>query len=217
MLWFWFRKTILGQRDDPQESKLKPLYDGDRGLNDLYANEAELRVWVPEPVSVAMKEATDWLDTPLSKYLRDFLVAYLYGAHELLCMHENKTGIFHPAPPPAPKPSGGVRFSRARTVDYIPGLGKNIFPLKLFLHQKMKDDLQALADKAGVPLSQFVREILVSHFLGHTVWPERVIKAAEDEVEIAQGWVDGVVEEECAISATPETDANYEGLVVEIR
>lgn len=210
MLWFWFRKKFLGE-DAPQKSKITSLYEGDRGISDLYANKAELRVWVPEPMNVAMKEVTGYLNEMLSIYLRQMLVVYLYGSHELLCMSENKTGIFHPPPPP--EPDNGTCFSRARVVDYIPGLGKNIVPLKLFLHEKMKVDLQLLADKAGVPLSQFMREILVSHFLGHTVWPERNVLWTREQLNIAEGWELGTVEEDRIGSPTAEEEAALEGKI----
>lgn len=195
----------------PIVPRILPLYEGDRGVKDLYANNTEMRIWVPEPLNVAMKEATDFLSVKLTKHLRELLVIYLYGSHELLCMKENKTGIFHPPPPP--EPDNGIRFSRARVVDYIPGLGKNIVPLKLFLHEKMKADLQVLADKAGVPLSQFVREILVSHFLGHTVWPERNELWTRDQLNIAEGWELGTVEEDGITSPSKEVEAALEGKV----
>jgi hypothetical protein len=102
-------------------------------------------------------------------------------------------------------------------VDYIPGLGKNIVPLKLFLHEKMKADLQALADKAGIPLSQFVREILVSHFLGHAVWPERNALWTQEQQEIAEGWVSGNVEEDGIESPSTEEEDAIEGKIEVLR
>lgn len=220
---FWFRKT---KADDDNALEVKniarsltlkisSLYEGDRGIRNLYANDSEMRIWIPEPLNVAMKEASDFLRVSLSQHLRELFVIYLYGSHELLCMKENKTGIFHP--PPSPKPDNGIRFSRARVVDYIPGLGKNIVPLKLFLHEKMKADLQVLADKAGVPLSQFVREVLVSHFLGHIVWPKRNSLWTSEQLNIAEGWVLGTIEEEDITSPTDEEEAALEGKVEVLR
>ncbi|MDO9050534.1 MAG: hypothetical protein Q7U70_03470 [Methylotenera sp.] len=204
-------KQTQQQAPKPEAPRISPLYEGNRGIDNLYANDTELRIWIPEPLNVAMKEAADFLRVSLSKHLRELFVIYLYGLHELLCMKENKTGIFHPPPPP--KPDNGIRFSRARVVDYIPGLGKNIVPLKLFLHEKMKADLQVLADKAGLPLSQFVREILVSHFLGHTVWPERNSLWTREQQEIAHGWELGTIEEDGITSPTDDEEAALEGKV----
>lgn len=213
MSWLWFRRIILGQHDYLPGNKLKPLYEGDRGLKDLHANDAELRVWVPEPVKVAMQEVAEKLDIALSKYLRELFVVYLYGVHELLCMQDNQTGIYHPEPPPAPRKLDAPMFSRARKVDYIPGLGKNIVPLKLFLHGKMKADLQELASKAGIPLSQFVREILVSHFLGHSVWPERKILWTSAQQSIAEGWEQCAIEVQQLRSPTQQEEDALEGKI----
>ena len=90
-------------------------------------------------------------------------------------------------------------------------------PLKLFLHEKMKADLQELADKAELPLSQFVREILVSHFLGHTVWPERNALWTLDQLNIAEGWELGTVEEDGITSPTEEEEAALEGKIEVLR
>jgi hypothetical protein len=215
MFSFLFRKKAK----PPEENKIKPLYEGDRGTKDLHNTSSELRVWLPEPLKVAMQEVTERAEITVSGYIRQFLVVYLYGSHELLCMQENATGIYHPPPPPPPPPSsnqGGIRFSRARMVDYVPGLGKNIVPLKLYLHEKMKADLQALADKAGIPLSQFMREVLVSHFLGHTVWPERKWQATPEQQALAEGWAQWSVDELCAPYTTPEAEAALEGRIEEV-
>lgn len=176
-------KWFSGKGDIPNSDKkslhhLSKLYEGDRGIGNLCANSAELRIWLPVPAKAAMEECTAEMQVRTAKYLRELLVVYLYGAHELLRMKAEDAGLYYipPPPPPSnspPSSSGGIMFSRAQAVECIPGLGKNIVPIKLFLHEKMKADLESLAKVAGMPLGQFVREILVSHFLGHTVWPER--------------------------------------------
>lgn len=129
-----------------------------------------------------------------AKYLRKFFVEYLYGAHELLRMKAEKTGLYY-EPPPVPR-SEQVFFSRAATVDCIPGLGKNIVATKIKIPQKIKDDLELLANRASVPLGQFTRELLASHFLGHTVWPERIAVWAQNEEKIATDWENGITEDE---------------------
>ena len=89
-----------------------------------------------------------------------------------------------------------VFFSRAATVDCIPGLGKNIVATKIYVPQKIKADLELLANRAGVPLSRYARELLVSHFLGHTVWPARMTGWTQAEEGIATDWENGIVEAE---------------------
>ena len=184
--------------------KLRKLYEGDRGIGDLAAHAAELRLWLPSPLKSAMGECTDEMDVTAAKYLREFLVVYLYGAHELLRMKAERTGLYYVPPPPPPQPdssrssSSGIMFSRAPIIDCIPGLGKNIVPVKLHLHEKMKSDLESLATASGIPLGQFVREILASHFLGHTVWAERKRGWTEKQQKIADNWEAGRDEEQDA-------------------
>jgi len=145
---------------------------------------------MPEAGKVALEEIADGINTTVSKYLREFFVIYLYGMHELLRMQALREGLYY-VPPPKPVADssyGGVRYSRAAAVEYIPGLGKNIFPVKLYLHERVKDDLQKLADQAGVPLSQFTREILISHFFGHTFWPEKLKNWSDSQEWLVVEW-----------------------------
>lgn len=220
MFFFKFKKNSHKQDEDSTSFDFQPLYEGDRGINDLHANDAEFRIYVSEPVWVAMKQVTRRLDSTLAAYLREWLVLYLYGAHELACMQDQRTGIYHPAPSPETTSdsnySGLPMFSRSRAIDCIPGLGKNIQPLKLFLPKKMKDDLQLLADDAGVPLSRFMREILTSHFLGHTVWPEQRSTWTEAQEKIADQWVQNRAHVVTIRSPTAEEEAELEGKIEEL-
>ena len=104
-------------------------------------------------------------------------------------------------------------FSRVHTVEFIPGLGKNIVPLKLYLHEKMKADLQVMANTSGIALSQFVREILVSHFLGHTVWPERKKLITKEQEALANSWEAGDIAVEFIRSPSPEEEAALLGKI----
>ena len=147
--------------------RLNQLYAGDRGIYDLADNDAVLRLWLPVPLKTAMDEAIAVMGVTGAKYLREFFVVYLYGAHELLRMKADKTGLYYV---PSPKPmisserSSGVMFSRAATVECIPGLGKNIAATKIKIPQKIKDDLDSLAIRASVPLGQFTRDFDESEF-----------------------------------------------------
>lgn len=193
---------------------LSKLYEGDRGINDLAENDAELRLWLSAPLKLAMSECTAEMRTTTARYLREFLVVYLYGAHELLRMQYEKSGLYY-VPPPRPR-SEQALFSRAHAVDYIPGLGKNIVPIKLYLHKKMKADLETLAVASGIPLGQFVREILVSHFLGHMVWPERVRIWTDEQQKIADDWEADLIKEHCVDEPSAEEEATLEGKVEHI-
>jgi hypothetical protein len=213
MFWLSSRKEKEAQIDN---NKISPIYDGDRGLNDLHGKDAELRVWLPETLKLAINEVAMHSEKTVSAYMRELFVMYLYGAHELLCMSKNKTGIFHTENPSAKQMDSfdsQIRFSRARSVDYIPGLGKNIVPLKLFLHEKIKADLQELADKATLPLSQFVRELLVSHFLGHTAWSERQQMLSTEHIAVTNQWEAGNLTAHSVREPSEKEEAELEGKI----
>lgn len=194
----WFFGTRKGNKSAPDERPGMDQLIARPDILELHNNDAELRVWLPELCKKALDETVAHVQLTGSRYLRELFVIYLYGVHELMRMRAEKSGLYFdpPPPPPSPRDKNAVMYSRASGKDVIPGLGKNIVALKIFLPQKIKDDLQGMADKAGIPLSQFVREILVSHFLGHTLWPERLRSWTPEEEEIALNWEQGKIEPE---------------------
>ena len=192
----WFK----GNKPSSIPSRLSKLYEGDRGIHDLEENSDVLRLWLPEPLKRAMDECTTVMEVTASKYLRELFVIYLYGGHELLRMREENTGLYYISPPsppapPVPDSHSNVMFSRAATVDCILGLGKNIVPVKIYVPPKIKADLELLAIRAEMPLARFIRELLVSHFLGHTIWPERMSAWSQNEEKIASDWECGITVE----------------------
>ena len=176
--------------DNLQSSKLCTLYEGSRGIEQLHQNNAVLRIWLPVAAKTALEQCRAQLGKTAANYLREFFVVYLYGEHELLRMKADKTGLYY-IPPPNPS-RGGSFYQRVSMADCIPGLGKNIVPLKLKLPAKLKSDLETLAQLADVPLGRFIREILVSRLLGHTLLPERLETAysSAEEVALADRWAD---------------------------
>jgi len=70
--------------------------------------------------------------------------------------------------------------------DIMQDLGKNTEDLKVWIPRKMKEDIQALADKASISLSEMIREILISMLFGHTYLSSRKeLMQMEIEVEEA--------------------------------
>jgi len=170
-------------------------------IEKLHDNDDQLRFWLPEECKLALDKVLQCNHSTGARYLRELFVVYLYGEHELQRMRVHKTGLYY-TPPPVSDAGGNessIRYSRVATVDTVPGLGKNIIPVKLFLPNKIKIDLQKLADKAGIPLSTFVREILISHLLGHTLWQERLRSWSQEEEAIGMEWeIDD--EEKCTVN-----------------
>jgi predicted DNA-binding protein len=197
MFWIFKNKTPTKDELNDRES-FTALHEGDnRLLPDMTNYSGELRVWLPTTVSVALGDMSDETNQTVSAYLREFFAYYLYGAHDFIRMQKEFTGVFykmekHSADLAVYQESMSeyedIMFSRSSATESIPDLGKNIVPLKVYIAAKMKEDLQVLADKAGIPLSTFVREILVSNLLGHTFWAERLPKLTELEYEGATAW-----------------------------
>lgn len=215
MFWFAFKKATFDIGPASTRS-LYPIHNNRPELKDLLANDAQIRIWLPEPLRLAMDHVANHLETTLSKYLREYFVDYLYGTYALVDMHNNQTGIFYKPPKNQALESNQndiPMFSRTRSIEFIPGLGKNIVPFKVFLNAQIKSDLQLLADKAEMALSQFIREILASHFLGHTVWPERQQMFNAEHISIANQWESGDLEADLIRAPSDTEEARLEGKV----
>lgn len=192
-MWPFSKKN---KKETPQLSVLLE----DRQLLDLTDNKVTLRVWLPEACKQALKETAGVYGWTVSNCLREFFVGYLYGEHERVRMYENDTGLHYVESIENITNRGGSTdgpmFSRGPTIEAIPGLGKNIFPIKIFLPGRIKNDLQLCADKVDIPLSTFVREIMVSHLLGHTLWLGRLRTWTDSEEQTATDWEEGSLESE---------------------
>jgi hypothetical protein len=64
-------------------------------------------------------------------------------------------------------------LAEASWIYKVPQLGKNTVAFKVWVSQQLRDDLEVLAQHAGVGLSPFVREAIVGDLLGRGSLPER--------------------------------------------
>ncbi|WP_041655993.1 hypothetical protein [Azoarcus sp. KH32C] len=162
--------------DSPLSADLIPSRDY-RGLN---MQDTQLRVWLPDGAKQALTEIGDRVGASYTVYLSEFFATYLYGYHELLKMRDTRTGLYEPvsaeveeseeeeAPPP--EDELGPEYD-----DPEPEMGKNIFALKIFMSNKMKDGLQQRANRAQVPLGRFARALICAHLFGRDVGPRRLL------------------------------------------
>lgn len=125
------------------------------GLNE---QNAQLRMWLPEPAKLALEQVAEVEGISMTGYLIEFFTTYLYGKHELLRMRASRIGIYEPSK--TKKSMMGVRQEEA------PSLGKNIFALKIFLPEKLKAGLANLALEAGMTLGEFSRGLVCAHLFG---------------------------------------------------
>ena len=129
--------------------------------------QATLTFWIPERIDALLSEQEHHYGRSRSETLRAVLRHYLYG----LCGDAESTPV---PPPPAARPSRGQWGGR------LPGLGKNIVEAKLSLSRRWRDDLAALAAEAGITLSHFAREVVVTQLLGHAYLSARVLRVCTD-------------------------------------
>lgn len=125
-----------------------------------------VKVWLPEQLDERLRQIADHQFSSRSVLVRNALFIYVYGAYAYLQMRQDSDGFYY-----HDDRNDDVRFSRS--VNRAPQLGKNSINFKVWLPEALKNDLGLLADQAGITLSHFVREILVSHFMGHLELPER--------------------------------------------
>lgn len=63
----------------------------------------------------------------------------------------------------------------------VADLGKSNIPLSITCHPKLKEDLTTLADLRYLNLSEYVREILITHYLGNGFMPNQDPIAIREE------------------------------------
>jgi len=186
-MWFFFRrwreqqqvqvqdqtKTVTSPK--PRPLSFQQIARGFGSFDDFQTHNTALKFWLPEPADQALKEFCDIADQSISEWLRQFFVVYAYGLLALTVLNERCPGFF--------RTQRGIQFSLAApeeppgkkrvTTYWVPELGKNIVPIKVWIPARMKSDLQILADHAEIPLSQLAREIVISRLLGHGTLPAR--------------------------------------------
>ena len=208
----WFRNTKKKEkRSLKKEINTPPQISTiveHQGTEKLHENNAVLRFWLPEEAKQAMEEAVRCNKTTTARYLRELFVVYLYGEHSLQQMRQQSTGLYY-VPPPAP--DSGIRYSISMptTIDTVAELGKSIIPVKLYLPQKIKDDLQLVADATETSLSTFIREVLISHLFGHVFLHEKLRIWSPEEEAVGNQW--GEDDEEELTVAVEEEEWEVQG------
>lgn len=166
----------------PRPLSFTQILDGMGDFEDLTQHDTAQKIWLPEPAAEAMKELAARNGDSMSEALRQMLAQHCYGVYAFVVMNEKIPGLFK-------ETVSSAMFSRAREEEggkkrvstyWVPELGKNVSPIKLWIPARMRRDLQTLADHVGIPLSQYLREIVISRLLGHGTLPKRpeMLKAA---------------------------------------
>ncbi len=169
---------------------LEKLVEGIGGCEDLADNDVALKFWLPEPGMQALKELADICDQNMSRMLREFLLTHCYGVYAIEWLRELHPRLFRDA--------SRIRFSvkseelppgKVRIHTYwVPELGKNIAPMKIWIPARLKEDLGILAEHAELTVSNYVREIVISRFLGHGTLPMRPKMLDVKADAVAEDW-----------------------------
>ncbi len=162
-------------------------------FSDLARHDCALKFWLPEPVMQALRDWCGIHGDSVSQTLRQFFAHHCYGVYAFALMSQQHPGLFKDSPP--------IRFSRGfvpappgkkRVYTYwVPELGKNVMPVKVWAASRMRHDLQTLADHLELNLSQYLREVVISRLLGHGTLPYRPEMLTASPLPAAQDWCDG--------------------------
>jgi hypothetical protein len=162
-------------------------------FSDLAKHDVALKFWLPEPVSFALTEMVELGGESISEMLRRFLAQHCYGVYAAQIMSAAVPEIFRDPPPamfsrsaPTPPP-GKVRVDTY----WVPELGKNVAPIKVWVPSRLRSDLEALAAHVDIPLSQYVREIVISRLLGHGALPKRPQMLEATPLPSVEDWCEG--------------------------
>lgn len=179
MFAFLKRQQKINQIEDtkPRRKSLafSEIVDGMGDFTDFAEHDVQFKFWLPEAGKQALHELSERSELSASEFIRQFLAVHCYGLYALYQMTDKIPNLF--------REQRGVLFSKAeqkppkgkKRIDtyWIPELGKNIAPIKVWIPQRMKANLKILAENVGLTPSNYVREILISRLLGHGMLPQR--------------------------------------------
>lgn len=133
-------------------------------------HDVAIKVWLPESAARLLKCVAGAEGVSQSSWVRECLFEYVYGraaamAYRLRLRRDS---------------AGDIRLSRTpvdrtkgRYIYKVPQLGKDIIAFKFWVNERLKADLEVLAQHAQVQLSPFVREAVLGRLCGRATLPER--------------------------------------------
>lgn len=196
-MWAFFQRS---KSDDPADrrrpTEFHQLLESIGDYSDLEDHDASIKFWLPQPAADALKEIKQLRGESINETLLIFLLGHCYGFY-----FQQQLLQKHPKIYKDPDTSMDICFSNRRmpddqrepkrqTVYFVPELGKNIYPIKLWIPARLKDDLARLAEHAGLSLSGYLREITIARIFGHGMLPMRPSMLEALSSEAAEDWCD---------------------------
>ena len=158
-------------------------------------HDVALKFWLPEPAEKAIQELSKINGESMSESLRQFFVIHCYGLYMFSVMSQKMPKLFKDPEhflfsrtPQEADPPG----KRRETTYWVQELGKNVAPIKIWVPQRVKADLQLLADHVDITLSQYLREVVISRLLGHGTLPKRPEMLLATPLKAANDWCEDI-------------------------
>lgn len=153
-----------------------------RDYSDLNQNNAQLRVWLPEPAMLALEEISSVSNTEVNEYLIRFFAVYVFGYFEVQRMRVEKIGLYEPKPI--------VRYCAMGVTGTPPdpNLGQNIHALKIYVPRKVKQPLRSLADQGKMTVGAFCRTLICAHLFGREYGPKKLMGQSKLNESTASVW-----------------------------
>lgn len=165
IMWDLFNPELHGNAENCQIEKqqkrldrLDYIKDKVTSLPDLLGDHnAIIKLWVPEIILQCIAEE-NWKS--ISEATRDFLIEHCYDKMALKYLYEQKQKISIDAP-------SDQSLACIMPTYELYNLGKNLCGIKLCCHESLKTDLSVLATLENMRLSEYLRQILIIHYLGN--------------------------------------------------
>lgn len=174
-MWWFLNKAHERTPRDAISPRVKAISELEPAVDQLKAllnDDVAFKFWLPEIIALTIRDQAGREGVSQSALLRDLLAEYVYGrlaAQTLRRLREERSqgaNLFFTIAEPEERGPG-------RWIYKVPELGKSTVAFKLWMSSKQKDDMQALAEHAGVTQSALAREVIISAWLGHASLPER--------------------------------------------
>ena len=167
MLFSWKRR-----RTDPPPTlaRINPLPSSERDWSAFENAEAwpSIKVWLPSDVGAMLDGLASYRNQSRSEVMRDLLFIGLYGHYTYAQLVAERRGL--PRGPGRLESGEYVVFDlpRAPQPDEPPSPRprKNTVNVRLFLPAPMQTDLEALAQRENVTVSEFARQLIHRMLLG---------------------------------------------------
>jgi antitoxin component of RelBE/YafQ-DinJ toxin-antitoxin module len=171
---------------------LEQLLPGVRDFGEFKDHHASLKFWLPDLVAATLLDMAKRNGVSVSEALRQFFVQHCYGVvtYQLLLDYDRSHFKDYEGPRFAKKQQADEARPGKTRIDayWLPDLGKSTAPVKVWLPERVKKDLQALADHVGISLSQYAREIVMSRAIGHATLPMRPKMLDAVDMSVAERW-----------------------------